>query len=313
MSLRADHKIAATAASQFGHLTWRQMRAAGLSEDQIRHRVRVGVLIRVYPGVYRVAAVPPSPHGAHMAAVLATGGVVSHRSAAWLLGLWDRPPGQIELTLPRPLGWRSDLVTHRLTDLRAHDVTEVDGIPCTDAARLLVDMGAVCRQGTVEKLFHKVLHQKRSDFDTIVSRFFQVARRGRAGAGVLRPILENHDPAIAPAESDLEVVLLRVLRSHGLPDPVRQYRVAVAGHRYRLDVCYPDLKLILEGDGFGVHTEEATFENDRFRQNRLLLGGWFMLRFTWKMLIHTPWTVAKDVFDARQLRLLGSNTGTGYR
>jgi very-short-patch-repair endonuclease/predicted transcriptional regulator of viral defense system len=302
MATHADSSIAATAAAQHGHISWGQLLAAGLSIRQAKYRVETGRLLRVYPGVYRVAAVPPSPHGAHMAAVLATGGVASHRSSAWLLGHWDRPPRQVELTLPRPLGWRSDLVTHRLVDLARHDVTYVDGIPCTDSARLLVDLGAVCRPKTVEKLFHKMLHGKHTDFDTIVSRYFQVSRRGRAGAGVLRAILDAYDPSMAPAESDLGVVLLQVLRDHGLPAPVRQHRVVVDGHRYRLDVCYPELKMAMEGDGFGVHSERDAFEEDRVRQNRLVLNGWFVLRYTWRMLLHNPWQAAKDTFDARAMR-----------
>jgi very-short-patch-repair endonuclease len=219
-----------------------------------------------------------------------------------LLGLWDRPPRHVELTVGRPLKWRSRVVVHRLADLRRHDVTTVDGIPCTDAARLLVDLGAVCAPATVEKLFHKVLHDKRADFDSITSRFFQVARRGRAGAGALRPILETFDPAIAPCDSELEVVMLQVLRTHDVPEPVRQFPVRVAGHDFRLDLAYPEEKILLEGDGFGVHTERDAFETDRDRQNLLVLAGWLPLRFTWRMLVHSPSVAAQRVSDARGLR-----------
>jgi very-short-patch-repair endonuclease len=302
MSERIDVRIAATAAQQHGTISRRQLSAIGASRRQIDARVSSGLLVRRYPAVYRLPAVAPSPLGDHMAGVLATDGVVSHRSAAWLLGLWDRTPRHVELTLERPVRWRADLVVHRLTDLHPDDITTVDGIPCTDAARLLVDIGAVCRPSTVEKLFHQVLHEKRTDFDTIVARFFRVARRGRAGVGVLRPILEMFDPAIAPCESDLEVVLLRVLRDHGIAEPVRQHRVEAGGQRFRLDLAYPDERIFLEGDGFGVHTERETFERDRRRQNALVIDGWLPLRFTWRMLVHTPWTAAKTVFDARARR-----------
>jgi hypothetical protein len=50
------------------------------------------------------------------------------------------------------------------------------------------------------------------------------------------------DPAIAPAESDLEVELIRALRGHGLPEPVRQHPLEIAGRRFRLDVAYPDAR-----------------------------------------------------------------------
>jgi len=302
MSRHVDSLIAATAAVQHGHITSTQLRAIGLTDEQIKYRTRVGRLVRVHPRVFRIGGTPSTPFGKLRAGTLATDGVASHRSAAWLLGLWDRTPKVVELTIPRPMRWRSDLVAHRLTDLDPGDLTTVDGIPCTDAARLLVDLGAVCKGSTVEKLFHQVMHEKRADFDEIVARFFRVARRGRSGCGVLRPILERHDPAIAPAESDLEVEMIQILRTYGAPPPTRQHPVEVAGNAFRLDLAYPERKIALEGDGFGIHIERGTFENDRARQNLLVLHGWLVLRFTWRMMIHTPGRVASDVLRAYDLR-----------
>jgi very-short-patch-repair endonuclease len=303
-----DSKIAATAASQYGHVTWTQLLAAGWSESQVRRRVAAGLLVRVHPGVYRVAGAPITAHGAHLAGVLATGGTVSHRSSIWLLGMWTRPPAAVELTLGRPLGWRSDLVVHRLVDLEPSDATTVNGIPCTNAARVLVDLGGVCTPSTVEKVFHQVQRERRATFDEVVAAFFRVARRGRSGCGVLRAILERYEPAIAPCDSDLEVVMVQVLRRHGVPDPVRQHPVTVAGRNFFLDLAYPGPKIFLEGDGFGVHTERHAFENDRERQNLLVLAGWLPLRFTWRMLIHQPSQVAATVLRAHDHRVLGSPT-----
>ena len=48
---------------------------------------------------------------------------------------------------------------------------------------------------------------------------------GWLGAGVLRGLVEERDPATAPARSVLEDGLLPVLRQGGLPEPVRQYEV----------------------------------------------------------------------------------------
>jgi very-short-patch-repair endonuclease len=93
---------------------------------------------------------------------------------------------------------------------------------------------------------------------------------------------------------------------------VRQHRIELAGRRLRLDLAYPELKIAMEGDGFGIHTERGAFEDDRSRQNLLVLHGWLVLRSTWRMLIHTPWQVAKDVFDARQLRIFGRPMANGW-
>ena len=81
-------------------------------------------------------------------------------------------------------------------------------------------------------------------------------------------MLVDRDPQLAPAESDLETLLLRILRDFGLPNPARQLEVHVGGECFRLDVAYPELRIFMEGDGFGVHTTRHAFERDRDRRRR---------------------------------------------
>ena len=108
--------------------------------------------------------------------------------------------------------------------------------------------------------------------------------RGRPGPAALRSLLVERDPSLAPAESDLETLLSKILRDGGLPAPVRQFEVVVAGQRFRLDAAYPELMIFMEGDGFGVHSPRGPFERDRSRQNLLVVAGWLPLRFTWRRL-----------------------------
>ena len=83
----------------------------------------------------------------------------------------------------------------------------------------------------------------------------------------------QRDPTLAPAQSDLETLLYRILLDAGLPPPSRQFEVIVAGQRFFLDLAYPDEMVFMEGDGFGVHTLRDVFERDRSRQNRLVGAG----------------------------------------
>jgi hypothetical protein len=78
-----DAAIASLAARQHGVVTTRQLAAAGIGERGVAQRVANGRLARIFRGVYRVGPVT-APHGLEMAAVLATGGVLSHHSAAAL-------------------------------------------------------------------------------------------------------------------------------------------------------------------------------------------------------------------------------------
>ena len=140
-------------------------------------------------------------------------------------------------------------------------------------------------------------------FDRLLRRFFQLAAKGRPGIAALRSLLVERDPTLAPAESDLETLLFKIPREAGLPQPVRQHDVVVAGEAFRLDAAYPELMIFMESDGFGVHSQRDPFEIDRSRQNLLVVKGWLPLRFTWRRLCRSPKGVVDEVHAARILRL----------
>jgi predicted transcriptional regulator of viral defense system len=93
-------KIAATrstrawalARRQHGVLTRQNLAALGSTPGAIRHRLAIGRLHRVRPGIYAVGRRELTREGRWMAAVLACGpdAVLSHGSAAALWGIGRR-------------------------------------------------------------------------------------------------------------------------------------------------------------------------------------------------------------------------------
>ena len=69
---------------------------------------------------------------------------------------------------------------------------------------------------------------------------------------------------------------------------MRQHPVTADGHDFRLDLAYPTHRVFLEGDGFGVHGGRTPFEDDRWRQDLLVLQGWWPIRFTWRQARERP-------------------------
>jgi hypothetical protein len=49
------------------------------------------------------------------------------------------------------------------------------------------------------------------------------------------------------------------------------------------------------------HTGAEAFETDRWRQNLLVLNGWFVLRFTWAMIEEHPEKVIAMVREAIEM------------
>ena len=75
-------RLAALAGRQHGMVSTWQLRAAGLGRGAIADGVQRGWLHPYHRGVYAVGHARVTLKGRWWAAVLATGGVLSHRSAA---------------------------------------------------------------------------------------------------------------------------------------------------------------------------------------------------------------------------------------
>lgn len=230
------------------------------------------------------------------AAVHGIPAVASHLSAGWLLGLAEEPPKRPEVTADRSTGHRDDSARlHRTDDLLRRDTMTVQGLRTTNAIRTCIDLGARMPADELERVIERARHQRLVHLDPLIVRFLQLARPGRDGIVSVRQVLLRLDPTLEPAESDLETLLMQVLRDHGVELPVRQHPVRIDGRDFRIDVCYPELRLAIESDGFHDHGTRAMFESDRERQNLLMLDGWTVLRFTWRQICGQPAWVAEQV------------------
>jgi very-short-patch-repair endonuclease len=287
-----DRVTEGIARTQDGLITVEQARSAGLSDRSARSRVESGRWERLHPGVYRIAGAPRSWRQDILAACLAVGpaAVASHRSAAGLWGLDGIGPGWVELSVSRPASHRlPGVIVHRSTDLAAGRPVVRTGIPLTDPARTILDLGAVLPAWRVEAALESALSRRLVTLAGLRSALDAVARRGRRGAGVLRGLLDQRSDAARLSESVLEARVLRLFHDHFLPEPVAQHEVRV-GQRLvgRVDFAYPPCKVAIEVDGYEAHSSLSAFGRDRARQNELVTAGWTVLRFTWDDVVHRP-------------------------
>jgi len=80
------------------------------------------------------------------------------------------------------------------------------------------------------------------------------------------------------------------------------------GCLYYLDIAFRTSNSRFEIDGRLHEKDEDLFESDRSRQNALVVDGWRVLRFTWRMLKEHPEVVVAAIRQA-----LLSITDTGLR
>ncbi len=108
---------------------------------------------------------------------------------------------------------------------------------------------------------------------------------GRPGNGGRRALLlDSRDAPWSAAERRAH----RLLRAAGITGWLSNYPVRLEGHQYFLDIAFPRNRLVVEIDGRLHEDDRDVFENDRHRQNALVLDGWTVLRFTWRMLDTDP-------------------------
>ena len=72
------------------------------------------------------------------------------------------------------------------------------------------------------------------------------------------------------------------------PDPIRQHDVGGETWIGRVDVCYPHARLVIELDGRRWHDSHLAREDDRRRDNALVVAGWRVVRITWRELMDDP-------------------------
>jgi very-short-patch-repair endonuclease len=269
------------AARQHGLASRTQLLALGFTRRQIDVRIANGRWRFAAPSVLDVAPAGFDPRRALHAAVLASGAVASHRSAAALHRLVDDPPPRPQLlvattAVPRGL----DAEVRRTIVLPRGDTGVVDAIACTSVTRTLLDLGSVVDAGLLATAVNRAFLERRTTPIRLARRIDEQLC-GRRGVAPLRRVLEPYLVDEVRCESDLEALLLLAIVDGRLPPARWQYWVRAQGRRYRLDCAWPAQRVFIEADGMREHTMRATFENDRRRQNALVRAGWAPIRCSW--------------------------------
>jgi hypothetical protein len=109
------------------------------------------------------------------------------------------------------------------------------------------------------------------------------------GRGSARTALDLASPW---SESVPETELRVLMALRGLPAPVLQYEVRVDGRFLaRADFAWPELRLIVEVDGWEWHGGQNAFQSDHTRVQALTAAGWTVLSFTVEDIRCRPETV----------------------
>jgi hypothetical protein len=245
--------------------------------------VRAARWHRLLPGVYVLEGRALTVDVWRRAALLWAGptSALWRRSAAvvWQLdAVTDTKPEILVAGSTHP---RSRFITvHRVPELSACDVRNVDGMRITSPARTVIDLASTLDATSLRIAFESARRRRLTTVEEVRRRVDGLGANGRCGLATLNALLSEL-AGQAPSEYPLEVRVAEILARTRLPRPVTQHEIVVDGQVYRLDFAWPACKVGLECDGRLRHSEDSDFRRDRRRWSDIATRGWRLLYATW--------------------------------
>lgn len=272
----------------------------GISPDAVIARSRREGWSHPHRGVVLLPGTPASFQSKVGAALLAVGEPVfaSHHTAAYLWGLVASPPAPLELVVPerRRAPRLGGVQVHRSRTLAAQDAASIEGLAVTSVPRTLLDLAGATGLSTLRGLVIDARQKRLAELDEVACRLLLVGPvRGR---GRLRQVLSELDEEVC--DSVLEHRLRAILRDAGLEPHPAPFPVEAQGRVLHVDVAFPLQRVGIEVDGFGAHSTRRQLEIDHERQNRLVVGGWRIIRVGWDKVADDPTSIVREL-----RRLLG--------
>jgi hypothetical protein len=289
-----DGAIGELAGAQQGVAGRRQLLELGVGERAIDHRLRLGRLLRLFPGVYAVGHDALTEAALALAAVLATapGSVASHWTAARLHGLLDRPRPIIHISASRSRRRRPGVLIHRAV-LPALDLTVCEGVPATTAARVLLDLSG----STGERRLRTMA--KRAEFKGLIdaAALVEILRRHprRRGRGNLARLIGGYALAAGPTMSPIEDDFAEFCGGREIPAPETNVPMRLGLRTVTFDCVWREARLVVELDGRTAHERRLAFEDDRARDRAAIAAGWRPIRITSAQIEGTPDVLELDL------------------
>lgn len=295
MAVKTDLIISTLAVRSAGVVTRAELLHAGLASATVADRVRRGHLVAVCPGLYQLPELETELTPAYRAIKAVPGAILSHVTAARLLGF---PVGSTtdvgSWHVTAPLGRRTGLscvVVHHSRRLSADDIDQPHpGLATTSPARTILDLsGTAVSDRRLRHVLESQIVADRPSVPELQACLDRSAHHGVPGAARVRRLLSQLFGHRAVPESKLETELATLLARAGLCGFVGQYRPPwYEGRRGIVDFANPDLRLIVEADGRRWHQVGQAMDEDRNRDRVAAAHGWQVVRVTWSDVIDRP-------------------------
>jgi hypothetical protein len=299
-SMDLSKRIIEQARRNGGSITTGEAQALGASRQWLARRVEDGWLERIAPSTFFLPGADSEWRATLAAACHRLGAVVSHESAAQLHGLPGLRRGLLIVSVPvRRSNRFPGVEVRQKTDLSAVHLTEHDGLPVTTPARTIMDLAAHLGVKRLARLVDWCVATGQTSHEALLVTHSELGRKGKPGTKRMGIVLAERGGKPERPQTELEFRLLDLLERAGLPLPEREFNAPwLAPSNGRVDLAYRDHRLVMEGDSRRWHNTVDAFITDRERDNRAMLAGWRVLRYTWWDVAERPEYVVMQVREA---------------
>jgi len=222
--------------------------------------------------------------------VLACGkdSVVSHGSAAALLGLWSFWPADIEVIAPVEAGRKIRGIRRRFVPIPPPEqVAPQTGVPCTKPSRTIIDVAGIAGTKLLADTIEQAAVLGVLDVPEIDGILLQGRRRGEKK---LRRVLEpwrRYTPKVR-LRSRMEAKMLPLLTHHHLPIPETNVKLRVNHEVFEVDFLWRGQRVVVETDGGRYHGNPIAQARDGHRNRVLARAGYRVPRIGWDELRDEP-------------------------
>ena len=303
----ATTRILTIAARTSGIVTRETLLEVGVARSTIARRLADGTLTRVCEGVYEAPLLVDEATPLVRAVTAVPNSALSRRTAATIHGFPLAASLGVQVTAPKGVSWTLPGTTvHESRELGEVDlVSSPDGLPVTSPARTLVDLAAELGPQRLRHVVTTQVAQGSPTTDELVACFGRLARRGRAGVRILRPIIDDLAAGTGPVpQSALEARVWTGLRRNGVAGFIPEFCPPwFDGRRGVVDFAHPRARLILEADGRRWHARHQAMADDRRRDRVAAANGWVVVRVMWEDVVDEGASVFDEITRILAARL----------
>jgi very-short-patch-repair endonuclease len=261
-----------------------------VSEEAIAQATACGRLYPLYWSTYAVGRPSVGMYGRLSAAVLACGSgtVISHGTAAWLLGLWEAKPGEVEVIAPVEAGRKIPGIRRRFVlPPPAKHLVAPQGIDCTSPSRTIVDLAGLCSPRTLAAVVEQAAVLRVLDVSEVDAILAEMRRRGSRKLNLILENWRRYSPR-TKLRSRMEAKMLPLLTHYSLPIPECNGRLQIGRERFEVDFLWRAQRVVVEADGGAYHDNPLAQARDSHRNQVLARADYKVPRVGWEELRNEP-------------------------